>query len=96
MPDADENARRMAALVARTWRDPDFAALLQSDPRAALADTDFNLPGEEVELAFHLDTPTTRHFVIPPSPQRRDLTEQDLEELASTAVANQLVLPTIQ
>jgi hypothetical protein len=90
-----ENRQRMAALVARAWRDQAFAALLVEDPREAIRQVGLPEPREDIDVVFHVDTPNRRNYVIPLNPQPATLSESDLELLASDAVAGQLVLPTI-
>lgn len=86
----------LAPVVARAWRDTSFAELLQRDPRAALQEFDISV-AEGVDVVVHFNTAETHHLVIPGSPRRATLSDEDLEELAGVALypTEQLVLPTM-
>jgi len=52
-------------LVERAWRDPAFAALLQADPRRALADLGVEV-SPDVRIDVRQQRRDTLYFVIPP------------------------------
>ena len=53
------------ALTARAWRDPDFARLLESDPRSALATMGVEV-SDNVKIDVRMQRRDTLYFVIPP------------------------------
>lgn len=63
-----------AQIVARAWADPDFAARLRRDPKAALTDFlgeqdgGFAFP-DDVEVTLVEETPKRLYFVLPQPPQ---------------------------
>jgi hypothetical protein len=86
----------LSSVVARAWRDAGYAELLQRDPRAALQEFGINV-AEGADVVVHFNTTEAYHLVIPGSPRRAALSDDDLEELAGVALypTEQLVLPTM-
>ena len=53
-----------AKVVARAWVDPEFKALLLTDPRAALAQMGYTLPGTTPQLAVIENTEQVHNLVV--------------------------------
>lgn len=53
------------AIIERAWRDPDFAALLETDPCDALAGLGVEVPSG-VRLDIRMQRRDTLYFVVPP------------------------------
>ena len=71
-------------IVARAWCDNDFLKRLLSDPRAALAEHDLEVPpGTEVEVVLGTEVKIddtdnlVRRFILPVGPSQ-ELTEEEL------------------
>ena len=57
------------ALTKRAWRDPDFARLLETDPRCALEAIGVEVSGN-VKINVRMQRRDTLYFVIPPLAER--------------------------
>ena len=53
-----------ARVVARAWVDPDFKAMLMSDPRAALSQLGYSLPETTPQLAVFENTEQVHNLVV--------------------------------
>ena len=68
-----------AALIERASSDPDFRALLMSNPGEAVSElTGIPVP-PGVTINVHVESPANAHFVLPPA---SDLSDADLELVA--------------
>ena len=70
-----EIKEKLAEVICRAWIDPNFCEILTSDPHTVLSDVGITL-GQGVNVTFHVDSPTEKHFVIPSVP---DLSDVDAE-----------------
>jgi hypothetical protein len=68
------------ALTARAWRDPDFAHLLESDPRSALAAMGIEVP-DNVKLDIRTQRRDTLYFVIPPLAERPEDADRVINQM---------------
>lgn len=68
------------ALTARAWRDPDFAYLLESDPRSALAAMGVEVP-DNVKLDIRIQRRDTLYFVIPPLAERPEDADRVINQM---------------
>ena len=68
--------RLWGQIVARAWSDDDFKRRVLSDPETVFAEYGVELP-EGTDVMVLEDTATTRHFVLPVSPDG-DLMEEEL------------------
>lgn len=69
--------------VARAWdEDAEYRALMERDPKAALAAGGVAVKVDEVRLA--MDTDEVRHVVFPPDPNS-DLSDEQLRAVAGGA-----------
>jgi len=75
-----EESRTVQMVIARAWSDPAFKSKLLSDASAALAGIGIATP-KGVKYRVHEDTPTERHFVLPPRPTG-ELSDELLETTA--------------
>jgi hypothetical protein len=64
---SNEESRAVQMVIAKAWSDPAFKSKLLSDASAALAGIGIATP-KGVKYRVHEDTPTERHFVLPPPP----------------------------
>lgn len=72
----------LASIRDRAAADPEFRALLLSDPAAAVTRVIGRDVPESVTIAVHEESPTDIHLVIPTD---EDLSETDLELVAGGA-----------
>jgi hypothetical protein len=68
------------ALTARAWRDPNFAHLLESDPRSALAAMGVEVP-DNVKIDIHMQRRDTLYFVIPPLAERPEDADRVINQM---------------
>lgn len=84
----DELRKRIGEIIDHAWRDADFRALCQADPRRALAAHGVEVP-ENLTLVVVENTPDQVHLVIPPAaPAAHDdgaLADDALEQVAGGA-----------
>jgi hypothetical protein len=73
-------------ITAKAWRDADFKKRLLSDPVAVLKDYGLALP-PDVKIKVVEDTDTLYHLSLPPKPTDKELSEEDLAEVAAGALA---------
>jgi hypothetical protein len=73
---------RYAKVVARAWADEKFKRKLLKEPAAALADMGIRVP-RDVKVKVVENTPATVHLVLPGVPFESDLSDSELEILAS-------------
>ncbi|MYE54686.1 MAG: NHLP leader peptide family natural product precursor [Chloroflexi bacterium] len=63
----------------KAFEDESFRARLIADPRSVISEEfGISIP-EDFNIQVHEDSPTTAHFILPPSPR---LTEEDLAQIA--------------
>lgn len=65
-----------AVLIARSWSDPSFVALMQNDPHAALREVGAQV-AEGSSVKFVFNAKDTLHFVVPVRPD--GVTDEDIE-----------------
>jgi hypothetical protein len=81
---ADDFSRTMGRIAAKAWSDAEFKKKLLADP-AAIAQ-EFGLPVPSgIELRVVEDSPTVRHFVLPPRPNMSELSDEQLDQVAGGA-----------
>ena len=68
------------ALTARAWRDPDFAHLLETDPRSALATMGVEV-SDNVTIDIRMQRRDTLYFVIPPSAERPEDADRVINQM---------------
>jgi len=68
------------ALVEKAWRDPEFARLLESDPRAALKSLGAEVSAG-VKVSVRLQRRDTLYFVIPPLAERPEDAETIINQM---------------
>jgi hypothetical protein len=68
------------ALTARAWRDPDFAQLLERDPKAALATMGIEV-SDDVRIDVRIQRRDTLYFVIPPLAERPEDADQVINQM---------------
>lgn len=68
------------ALTARAWRDPDFAHLLESDPRSALATMGVEV-SDNVTIDIRMQRRDTLYFVIPPLAERPEDADRVINQM---------------
>jgi hypothetical protein len=68
------------ALTARAWRDPDFAHLLESDPRSALATMGVEV-SDNVKIDIRMQRRDTLYFVIPPLAERPEDADRVINQM---------------
>ena len=64
-------------LFNRAWTDDAFAARLESDPKAVLAELGGQV-GDDVEIRVVRDTEAVKHLHIPAAPSEGEVTDGDL------------------
>lgn len=78
MPQEKQTLER--ALTARAWRDPDFAHLLESDPRSALATMGVEV-SDNVTIDIRMQRRDTLYFVIPPLAERPEDADRVINQM---------------
>jgi hypothetical protein len=78
---AEEQAKKMEQLVAKTWADEVFKKRLIADPAAVLKEAGLEVP-EGVKVKVVEDTDTVMHLVLPPKPSEDELSEEQLSQAA--------------
>jgi hypothetical protein len=83
----------MSRVVVKAWTDPDFARRLQEKPLDVLAEEGLELEEPRaVNVVVHIDTPQTKHIVIPVPPDLLSLPEEQLLMIAAQHLSIQLEL----
>lgn len=78
---AEEQAKKMEQLIAKTWADEVFKRRLLSNPVAVLKEEGVEVP-EGIKVVVVEDTSTVMHLVLPPKPSEDELSEEDLSQAA--------------
>jgi hypothetical protein len=68
------------ALTERAWRDPHFARLLKSDPKAALAEIGVEV-SDNVRVDIRMQRRDTLYFVIPPLAERPEDADRVINQM---------------
>jgi hypothetical protein len=80
-------SKKLAQLTARAWSDDAFKKRLLSDPISVAKEYDIPVPpGSEIRIVE--DTPTLRHFILPPRPPAEELSDELLEQVAGGTCVN--------
>jgi hypothetical protein len=76
---------KMAKVIARAWNNPEFKALLLSNPHQALesAGISFN---PRTKIHVHEDSSSDYHLVLPERPSP-DVSAQEMDEVARMVLA---------
>ena len=89
----------LSMVVARCWRDADYRAALQADPRAVFAAEGLHVPAEfELRVVQSLDgldaleNDLVRYVVIPAKPTALDPSAPEYDLVSRTAVARPGIL----
>lgn len=72
----EEQARRIAQIVSRAWRDEVFRYRLLSDPARTLRAEGVSIP-QGVEVRILEDTDQVLHVVLPIKPSSQELSEEE-------------------
>lgn len=78
MPREEQTLER--ALTERAWRDPDFARLLETDPRSALAAMGIEV-SDDVRIDVRMQRRDTLYFVIPPLAERPEDADKVINQM---------------
>lgn len=78
---AQEQAKKMEQLIARTWADEAFKQRLMANPVTVLKEAGLEIP-EGIEVRVVEDTDTVYHLVLPPKPADDELSEEELSNAA--------------
>jgi hypothetical protein len=78
---AQEQAKKLEQLIAKTWADEVFKKRLIADPAAVLKEAGMEVP-EGVKVIVVEDTNTVMHLVLPPKPSDDELSEEQLSQAA--------------
>jgi hypothetical protein len=82
-------SKKIAQLTARAWSDDAFKKRLLSDPMSVAKEYDIPVPpGSQIRIVE--DTPTVRHFILPPKPPAEELSDEMLEQVAGGGCLNNL------
>ncbi len=77
-PETAEAAK--AEFYNKVWTDEAFAARLESDPKAALAEIGGQI-GDDVEIRVVRDTEKVKHVHIPSAPSEGEVSDRDLGQV---------------
>jgi hypothetical protein len=78
---AEEQAKKMEQLIAKTWADEVFKQRLMSNPVGVLKEAGVEVP-EGIKVVVVEDTETIMHLVLPPKPSEDELSEEELSQAA--------------
>lgn len=81
MAQSQEWSKKVGQITAKAWTDANFKKRLLSDPAAVLKDYGLNVPSD-VKIKVVEDTDTLHHFILPPKPADKELSEEDLSAVA--------------
>ncbi len=82
-------------VIVRAWRDPEYKQRLIAEPAATLAEAGISVP-EGVEVRVVEGGPEVRHFFLPPPPDERDLSDEDLEQIAAGSTSDTVASAVIR
>ena len=77
----EEQNKQMGQLIAKCWADEAFKAKLLADPAAVLKAEGAELP-EGLTIKAVENTDKVFHLVIPAAPDGRELSDEDLDNVA--------------
>jgi len=81
MAEGKEQSKMMGELISRAWSDEAFKARLLSNTMATLKESSIAVP-EGVTVKAVENTDKVFHLVIPPKPEPRELSDEDLDKVA--------------
>ncbi|MBH64059.1 MAG: NHLP leader peptide family natural product precursor [Alphaproteobacteria bacterium] len=93
MIDRNDFQRAYGKVVARAWSDPDFKALLLKDARTALASVGVEYPAD-IQVHVRENNATEMNLVLPPQPAEGELSEEEIDQIASGSVVPCYIIPT--
>lgn len=79
----DENAKKMAKVMAKCWADEKFKKELIADPARVLKEQGIEVPAG-LKVSFHENTEKEAHIIIPPKPSA-ELSDEQLDKVAGGA-----------
>lgn len=79
--EAEEQAKKMDQLIAKTWVDEAFKQRLMSDPLTVLKEEGIEI-AEGIQVRVVEDTDTVMHLVLPPKPSEDELSDEELSDAA--------------
>lgn len=80
-PSEKEFQKTLGQITAKAWGDPAFKKRLMADPAAVAKEFGMPLP-PGVQIKVIEDSPTVRHFVLPPRPPAAELSDEQLDQVA--------------
>ncbi|WP_308466559.1 NHLP leader peptide family RiPP precursor [Rathayibacter soli] len=80
MPGQDTQNKAFAAIVARSWEDPDFRSKLLADPTATLNANGFHVPAGKSVVMVEEDSDTVVHMSLPQRPT--ELSDEQLDAVS--------------
>lgn len=81
MARGEDQKKIYGKIVAKAWADEEFKARLLSDTMVVLKENGVDTP-DGVEIKIIEDTDKVIHYKLPPSPVERELTDEDLKNVA--------------
>ena len=86
-PSEQEFTKTLSQITAKAWSDPSFKKRLLADPAAVAKEFGMPLPpGMQIKVIE--DSPTVRHFVLPPRPPVAELSDEQLDQVAGGSVVS--------
>jgi hypothetical protein len=79
-------SKKLGQIAARAWSDDAFKKRLMAEPAAVAAEYGMPLP-PGLQLRVVEDTPTVRHFILPPGPRVAELSDEELDQVAGGQAA---------
>jgi hypothetical protein len=85
-PSEQDLTKALSQITAKAWSDAAFKERLLADPAAVAKEFGVPLPaGMQIKVVE--DSPTLRHFVLPPRPAAEELSDEQLEHVAGGIIA---------
>jgi hypothetical protein len=78
----EEHARKVAKIIAKAWTDERFKARLLTDPSTTLKEEGVEIP-PGVEVRIVEDTAYVHHFLLPGKPSSKELSDEQLTDVAA-------------
>jgi len=85
----DENAKKMAKVMAKCWADEKFKKELIADPARVLKEQGIDVPAG-LKVSFHENTEKEAHIIIPQKPSV-ELSNEELDKIAGGVMWGSLV-----